>query len=152
MKFTPKSDGQLEQEAAARGPFKAGEYDFDVIEATDDVSKNGNDMIALKIKVYNDLGETRTVRDWLVSTDGMMYKIKHFADSTGLTKEYESGGFESFDCLNRSGKVKLRIEKGSGSYPDKNTVADYVPASHERPKMQAPKPSSTADLDDEIPF
>lgn len=155
MRFTPKSDEQLDQESSARGPFKPGEYDFEVKTAVDDTSKAGNEMISLEIKVYNDLGEVRTVKDWLVSSPGMMYKIKHFTDSVGLHNEYEAGTFDAYDCLNRTGKVKLKVEKGVGTYPDKNTVADYMPATDGKPKTKQSAPAkqmAVMDLDDEIPF
>ena len=142
MKFIPKSNEQLEKEAAARGPFRPGVYDFEFIESEDSVSQAGNDMIVVKLKVYNDQGETRTVKDWLL--EAIAYKLKHACETCGLGPQYERGEVESFDFLNRSGKVKLGVKDNF------NTVVDYIiqknaPAS--RPVVK--KPSDDSDV---IPF
>jgi hypothetical protein len=123
VKFTPKTTAELEAEAALRGPFPNGEYDFDFVDSEDAVSKNGNDMIAVTLKVYNSNGDSRKVKDWLL--ESMAYKLKHACETCGLGDAYEAGSIEAFDLLNRSGRVKLKIEKSSG-YPDKNAVVDYV--------------------------
>lgn len=146
MRFNPKSNEELEKEAAAHGPFKPGIYDFDFIEAVDDISKAGNDMISVKIKVYDEQGATRTIRDWLL--EAMAHKLKHACETCGLGREYENGEIEAADFLNRSGKVKIGIK-------DKfNNVVDYIPDTS-APKVAAKKATTNKpafDDDDSIPF
>jgi hypothetical protein len=156
MRFTPKTEAEIEAEAAARGPFKPGIYDFDVINALDEVSKSGNDMITLEIRVFDGNGETKKITDWLV--DKIAYKVRHAAYSVGLGREYEAGKLEASDFLNRSGKVKLKI-KQENPYPPRNVVYDYVvedkPAnvSSSRPPARKSVPAGGGDsFDDDIPF
>lgn len=149
MKFQPKSQEELDREAAARGPFRPGVYDFDVTSASDETSKNGNEMIAVVLKVYDQDGETRTVRDWLL--EAMAYKLRHACETVGLDHEYEAGTVSAADFEGRSGKVKLKIEKSSG-FPDKNVVADYVVEAAVLKPAPVQKQMVSADLDDDIPF
>jgi hypothetical protein len=156
MKFTPKTTAELDAEAASRGPFANGVYDFEFVEANDAVSQKGNDMIAIVLNVYNQQGETRKVKDWLL--ESVAYKLKHACETCGLGDAYAAGSVDAFDFLNRTGRVKLRIEKSQG-YPDKNVVVDYVVDETSRaastPARQAPnrKPVTLNDLDsDDIPF
>lgn len=142
MKFTPKSNEQLEKEAAERGPFRPGIYDFEFTDATDDISKAGNDMLVVTLKVYNDQGETRKVKDWLLGA--MAHKLKHACETCGLGPQYERGEVESFDFLNRSGKVKLGVKDNF------NNVVDYVVQGNTPTKR--PVANKQVDDSDAIPF
>ncbi|HUN00384.1 MAG TPA: hypothetical protein PLI96_07870 [Halothiobacillus sp.] len=148
MKFTPKSQAELDKESAARAALPAGEYDFDVADAVDDVSKAGNDMITITLKVYDADSSYRKVKDWLL--ESVAYKLRHAAETCGLGHKYEDGEIEAGDFLGRSGRVKLKVEKSAG-YPDKNVVADYVV----EPSVKAQRRPASAMAhgdDDEIPF
>jgi hypothetical protein len=142
VKFTPKSNEQLEKEAAERGPFRPGIYDFEFTDATDDISKAGNDMLVVTLKVYNDQGETRKVKDWLLGA--MAHKLKHACETCGLGPQYERGEVESFDFLNRSGKVKLGVKDNF------NNVVDYVVQGNTPTKR--PVANKQVDDSDAIPF
>lgn len=150
MRFTPKT----ETEVASSGLWPKGEYDFEVVEAVDGESKAGNDMTTLRMFIFNDNGEKRTVFDYLVATEGGMFKVRHFAEATGLMRQYEAGQMDADDMMGRTGRCKVAIIKDkAGQYPDKNGVVDYVkreekPSSRPAPSRQMAK----ADLDDEIPF
>lgn len=153
MRFQPKT----EREIAEAGLLPAGEYDFEVIEAEDTQSKAGNDMVALKLSVYdNKDGATRRVDDWLVDTDGGAYKIRHFASATGLLTLYEKGSLPASEMIGRVGRCKIAIRKDkTGNYPDKNSVTDYVKAP-ETASTETPIKKTLAtvaqELDDDIPF
>lgn len=151
MQFTPKTEEELKRESL----LPPGLYDFDVMEAEEKVSKQGNDMIALKLKVFSDTGE-RHVRDWLMPSMG--FKLRHFAETTGLVGAYEAGTLKAEDCKGRSGKVFLVI-KDSEQYGPQNSVKDYEkakkglePALTEPPKATAPSPAAIAAANDGIPF
>lgn len=120
LTFQPKTEEEL------KGPlFPKGEYDFDVVGAEDTVSKAGNSMIKLTLKVYATDGGITQVFDYLL--EALEYKIKHFCDTTGLTAEYQSGTLTSDMCLNRCGRCKLDIDHDkTGKYDDKNVVKDYA--------------------------
>lgn len=144
MKVTPIS----ESEARAAGLWKRGLYDFEILTALETSSKAGNDMIELEVKVYDTEGKSRTFKDWLVSSDGVAYKVRHFASATGMLPQYERGELRAGDCVGKTGRCQLGIEKGKEPYPDKNKINDYAPT-----VAGAPLIASVAEgLDDEVPF
>jgi hypothetical protein len=152
MNFTPKT----EEEIAAANMLPAGEYDYEVVEAHERVSKTGNDMIELKLRVFAAESE-RTITDYLL--EAMPGKLKHFCDSHGMSKHYENGTLQASDCEMLSGKCKVGIEKDkTGKYPDKNRIADYVvslvsmPRSASAPTRSAMPPTPGDPTDDQIPF
>lgn len=122
MKFQPKTD----KEIAEANLWIAGNYSFEIIEGTDKVSKtSGNEMIELKMKVYNDEGNHIFVNDYLL--ESMAYKLKHAADACGLADGYTAGSLSGMDFVGKCGTLKLKIQKSKDpAYADKNVVGDYV--------------------------
>lgn len=122
LEFQPKSEEELKKTIL----LPEGEYDFDTVGADEAVSKSsGKEMIKLTLKVYAPDGNTTLVYDYLLAA--LEYKIKHFCDTAGLQTEYQLGILTADMCLNKSGKVKLVIQKDkTGQYEDKNVVKDYV--------------------------
>src|SRR5690242_15015665 len=117
MRFQPKS----EKDVASAGNWPAGEYPFEIIEATEGESSTGNDMITMKVVITNDDGRTRTIWDYLVGTEGMAYKVRHCAYATGLGEEYERGELHGHDLEGRTGTCKVGVQKDKNKvYPDKN--------------------------------
>lgn len=125
MKFQHKS----EQEIIESKLLPKGIYDFNVIEATEKLSKAGNEMIVIKIMVWDKKGKERNITDYLL--EAMEFKLRHFCEVTGLIDKYNNDELTDMDCLNKSGKVLINIKKGKekpdgGFYEDKNSVEDYV--------------------------
>jgi len=160
MNFIPKSEAEIKKEEEQRAVWPRGTYDFEVVEYTDEVSKNGNDMIKLRLKVYHPDGGTRTIFDYLMPA--IAAKLRHACDCMGLTGQYESGTLEAADFDGGSGKLILYVKKGVGGYADQNAVADYVKSDG---PAKAPRSAVTkaavggggrgktqSDIDDEIPF
>lgn len=147
MKFNPLT------EAEVADLMPVGEYDFYVKEAKDTVSKkSGAEMIKLTLGVIDKNGRERTIFDYLI--DSMMYKVKHFADSVGLEKEYESGGYSAIQCENQSGKCKIIIDEPdpASPYSPKNAIKDYVKRDPNAASVQT-APAKTDDLfNDDLPF
>lgn len=160
MNFVAKSEEELKAELV----MPEGEYDFEVIEAADAVSKKGNDMIVVKLKVFAPDGGFRLVTDYLMAK--MAFKLRHFCETTGMMDRYEAGGLMARHCEGRSGRVLLQVEPerksddGAKTYPPKNSVGDYAkaPASGEAAsgkyrKASVPTPGGANDMEDEeIPF
>lgn len=125
MRFTPKT----EQELQAMSLVEPGQYPFEVVEALDQVAKSGNEMIKLKLKIWDNAGRERVIFDYVL--EAMAFKLRHFCDATGLTQKYEAGELTASDCPGKSGKLDLALEPGKqkpegGYYSDKNSVKDYV--------------------------
>lgn len=144
MKVTPIS----EADARAAGLWKRGLYDFEVLTAIETLSKAGNDMIELELRVFTTEGKGRVFKDWLVSSDGVAYKVRHFASAAGLLPQYEKGELRAADCVGKTGRCQIGIEKGKDPYPDKNKINDYAPIVPGAPLIASVAP----ELDDEIPF
>jgi Protein of unknown function (DUF669) len=155
VKFTPKTDEEL----ATENLLQPGDYDFEVSDAEETISKAGNSMIKMKVKVFDDLGSYRVVFDYLM--ESVAYKLKHAAKAVGLGDAYERGELEAYDFINRSGRCKINIQKDkSGQYPDKNGITDYLVDEATKTEARTVKRtpvggrsgSRVADMDDEIPF
>ena len=150
---------QTEAQIATANLIAVGEYPFAVLEATDTVSKGGNEMIKLKINVYESDDRARHVYDYLVDIESMAYKVRHFAESIGKLAEYEAGNMPADGLVGCSGTCKIAIDSKDPAYPAKNIVRDYVPPAAadglKAPKVtRAPKTKAAPAeiIDDSIPF
>lgn len=143
MKFAPKTEQEL------YNLLPAGIYDCEVMEAEDKVSTAGNDMIAMRLSVFDKDGKRHTVKDYLM--EKLAYKLRHAAYAFGLSEDYEKGTLEGIDMQGKAGKVKIKITRDpEGKYPDKNEVVDYiVPPEGAKTVTKAQR---DATLGDQIPF
>lgn len=105
MKFTPKSDKELAEERL----LPEGEYGFEISGAVDKVSKAGNDMIELTVRVFKDDGNFLLVTDYLM--EAILYKVAHACKACGLYDRYENGNLEADDFVGKTGQLKLGIQK-----------------------------------------
>jgi len=167
MTFTPKSEAALVKEDEERNTlWPKGEYDFQVKNYEDAVSKTGNDMIHLLLKVFHPEGGSQTIHDYLMPQ--MMHKLRHACEAIGILDQFEAGTLEARDFDGGVGKVMLKVDKAkpNSGYRDKNSVDDYVkpvarPTAPARGAMAGASPAerrerapkkSQAEIDDEIPF
>lgn len=148
MKFQPKSA----KEIAESGLLPEGEYPFEISGGTDKVSKTGNEMIELVVRIYKPDGSFSIVYDYLL--ESMAYKLRHAAEACGLLHEYESGILLGENFIGKTGTLKLKIQKDkNGVYADKNTISDYIVL--KEGETPAPLPEKKAGDDfkgDEIPW
>lgn len=143
MKVTQRTDQELQN----MNLIDPGQYPFEIIESVQRLSKSGNEMIALKLKIWDINGHERIVFDYLL--DSMAHKVKSFCRSVGLLDKYESGELLPTDCLGKCGSLNLVIQKDkTGQYSDRNSVKDYL---NETIVAKA-KPAETEFKDDDIPF
>lgn len=119
--------------------LKEGIYDAVVTASQDTVSSKGSPMMDITLSVYDENGNTHDVRDFLVFTKQMMWKIVHFAQSAGIMNLYQNGRLCSDTAINKRVQVKLTVEQGGEipqdklkgkpvgtRYFDKNKVEDYI--------------------------
>ncbi len=149
--FNPLSDDQINA-LQNRGLLADGVYPFTVKAIEQSHSKSGNAMLKVRLGILAAEGDERNIIDYLVATEQMMFKLKHFCEAVGLEDNYAKGNFSPSDCINRSGRVRIGVQKGgakddgSGFYPDKNSVKDYV-------KLElVPKVDDKPPFDDDIKF
>lgn len=140
--------------------LKEGIYEAVVTVSQDTISSKGSPMMDITLSVYDANGKTHDVRDFLVFTKQMMWKVVHFADSAGMMKEYEAGKFCSETAINKRVQVKLTVEQGSEipqdrlkgkplgtRYFDKNKVEDYIKQGEKVATENNPSPF----MDDDMP-
>ncbi|CAB4128250.1 Protein of unknown function DUF669 [uncultured Caudovirales phage] len=143
--------------------LKEGIYDAIVVASIDKVSSSGNPMLDMTLQVFDANGKSRDVRDFLVFTKAMMWKIIHFSDSAGLLTQYMSGKLCSEVAVGNRVQVKISVEEGGeipqdklkgkpvgSKYPDKNKVEDYIKKSDQKPLEQKVEDDPFAD--DDIAF
>ena len=151
MKFTPKSEEQMqreEQEAKNRFLWQPQECDFEILEAEDYTSSAGKQSIKCNIKIYNDEGRDQRVYVYL--TPNYMRLFKSACDACGLTEQYEAGEIEADMFEGKSGRCKIKIDKSKDpQYADKNAIDIFVGAGS---ASKPPRAKASADLDDDIPF
>jgi len=154
MLVKPKTDEQIEAEKnerlAAFQPWPAGTVcDYEIKEATEATSKNGNDMIKAHIDCYNDKGEVKAITvyfgDW---------NDYHF--SRICRDRYEAGQVDSFDLVGKTGKCVLGIEKGGlkddgTRYADKNNIREFLKPAEPTGKLMT-KEQAEAAFEDAVPF
>jgi hypothetical protein len=127
--------------------LKEGEYDAIISSSSDKISQSsGNPMMDMTITVYDENGKEHDVRDFLVFTKTMMWKVIHCATSAGLLQEYEAQKFCSDAVLGKRVRVKINMEEGGlipddklngklpgSKYPNKNKIEDYINRSENDP-------------------
>lgn len=116
-----------------------GDY-FAVIKKSEaKISSTKNHMLELDLDVYDINGRPHSLKDFLVFSQKMMWKVIHCADATGLTKEYEEKKFHPSMLPGKNVRVRVKTQKGGdiaedklkgkplgSKYPDKNVVEDYL--------------------------
>lgn len=144
MQFTPKTEKQIQEERC----IPEGEYDFECMAAEDKRSKNGNDMIEVTLHVFREDGSHLVLSDYLLGTDKMAWKLRHFCDSCGILDLYDAGELNAFHCRDVAGRCKVVVQDDP-QYGIQNKIKDYVCLG---PGQQA-KPVERVEVDDEgCPF
>lgn len=165
--YNPMSEEEAEKHRGYK-LCEPGIYEFRVDKATPRQSSSGNPMIELELTVFADDGGEYKVFDYLVATDKMQWKIRHFCDALRMTDAYEQGKFQPNMCVNKHGFADIIYQAGkpkndgSGAmYKDKNAVEDYFLDKKGNKKVRTENVSSKQgkqaepmpDLpDDDIPF
>jgi|ERR1700684_1960419 len=124
MKVTPYS----EEEFKSRKLMSPAIYEFRIHESREKISKNGQEMIEIILKVSDSInGRIFTIFDYLMDTETMGFKIRHIYECVGMIEKYESGNIDAKDLLGKSGLVKVGVKKDPNKiYDDKNVALDYI--------------------------
>lgn len=160
MRFTPFSKEDAEKARSTLLP--AGRYDALVRKATEKVSKSGNDMLELEVEVFHDEG-SMIVFDYLLSTEKMIWRLRHFCEAAGLLDKYDTGTLTAEDCVDINIAVELEHDKPKDpKYQTRNRIKEYMPsqfgsnaAPAKKPEASRPAAKKSAPADDDdgsIPF
>lgn len=158
MRVTPITAEEANEQSVG-DPWPAGIYDFMVKEADEAISAAGNEQIKLTLHIFNRNSQQRTVFDYLSSSKKAQWKVRHFAESVGMVRQYDTGDMPTNQMLDRPGRCKLGIEEASGTYAAKNKVLDYVTqvsgmagVVNTAPPVRSKVKTPADDINDEIPF
>jgi len=153
MKFQSKTQKEIDEEKL----LPEGEYGFVISDAKEKVSKAGNEMIELTVRVYKPDGKFVLINDYLM--EKMLYKILHCSEACGLLERYNSGELQADEFIGKEGYAKIKTQKSTDpNYSDKSVISDYVvPKAGEAktfipPKDNLNKALDGDELEDDIPF
>ena len=116
-----------------------GDYQGVIKKATCKTSYSGNNMLELEVDIYDENGKVHPIKDFLVFTKSMLWKVIHCTQSSGTFEQYEQKKLTPELLENKNIIASIRIQKGSeipierlngkpegSKYPDKNVVLDYI--------------------------
>jgi hypothetical protein len=115
VNFAPKTERAIIAELF----WPRGEYDFEVVEAEETVSGNGNAMMVLRLRLFREGHNPILIRDYLMTSKPL--KLVRIARACGLLPQYFTGSLVPSDFLSVKGRLKLGIDRQWG-----NVVKDYV--------------------------
>jgi hypothetical protein len=131
-----------------------GDYQVEVIDAIETVSKTGHEMIELKLKT----SAGSYLYDFLVFIPNAFWKIDAFRAATGeaVTPE-DDVEITGDDLIGRTGTARLIVEEYNGKKRNKvaswlTRKAGHMPAKPTPAAKPAAQPQPQSDEDDNIPF
>ncbi len=103
-----------------------GEYTLNIMDAVEETSKGGNDMIKLKCRVVNEDGTLGvSLYEYLVFSEKALFRIDQFLAACG---KHPGPGLDfSLDCEEMIGwefRATLKVEEHNGS--KNNKIAAYL--------------------------
>ena len=124
-----------------------GNYEVEVIDAVESISKRGHEMIELKLRT--EAGSI--LYDFLVFIETAFWKIDAFRESTGeqVTPD-EEVEINADDLIGRTGYARLVIEEYDGR--QRNKVAAWLSKPASTPEITINPAPASSDDDDNIPF
>jgi hypothetical protein len=122
MNFQPRTEQEITESALLR----RGEYDFEIIDATEKKSSAGNEMIELKVRVSNGIGISRMLTDYLLAKRPA--RLRNCCAACGLLDKYATGCLSADDFPGKRGTLRVTVEKAKG-FSARNIIQDYVSAS-----------------------
>ena len=111
------------------GLLDEGYYDFEVIKCVYGISKPGNEMITLDLKVLDEEGSVHIIKSWLIITDKMLFMLKHFWSSVGRPDMFGKQDTEEREFLGRCGRLEIK-HQASQKYGRTASVVDFLPCEH----------------------
>jgi hypothetical protein len=125
-----------------------GDYQVEILDAVETVSKGGHEMIELKLRT--EAGSY--LYDFLVFIQTAFWKIDAFRAATGeqVTPD-EDVEITGDDLIGRTGTARLTVEEYNGK--KRNKVAAWLaPKPGEKPAAKSAPKSQRSASDDNIPF
>ena len=124
-----------------------GDYEVEVVDAIETLSKSGHEMIELKLKT----SAGSYLYDFLVFIPSAFWKIDSFRAATGEEVTPEQDVEITADhVVGRSGAARLVVEEYNGK--KRNKVAAWLTGTAKPATQTRSAPQPQSDEDDNIPF
>lgn len=123
--YTAKSEEQLQSQTM----LTPGKCRYEVISAKLGDSASGNKQLELVLDVTDMPGKTKRVWDYLSAHPDFEFKIRHFAYSCGLGRQYEANELSDKICANKTGYCEIvhqTTKKGQYAGQVRSAVKDYI--------------------------
>lgn len=115
--------------------------------------KDGNpkpiyDMLELEFDFHDETGVVHSLRDWIVFSEGMDWKLRHLANTTGLLERYDDDTLDVPHLRDKTGVFTLSSKEFDSKEGKKrgNYVKDYVK------KPDSSQPASEPDFYNDVKF
>lgn len=121
-------DSEILEDGSSFTLLDPGEYDFTVEKFERKLSKNGNKMAALTLKV-TDGNVSTTVFDNLTLVKSAEWKLSSFFGALGLKKKNEPLKMDWQAIYGKTGRCKIKIEeydKKDGNIGETNRIDAYI--------------------------
>ncbi len=121
--------------------FPEGTYEAEIVKVEDKVSKAGNEMQAVTLKVFDDNNRSQLITEYI--TAAAVFKLKQLAVALGRSQEFEAGTFQADDHVGAGLRVSLIIET-TDQYGDQNRIKKMLAPAKSPLKAQPPQRPATA--------
>lgn len=136
MRFEPKTREELSN------LLQEGIYKGHVKTAIEKTSRSERQMFALEVEIYDSEGRAKNVKDYIVLSEDMQWKLYDFCDSAGIMDRYNAGEVSAEDCLDRTVFCRVTRKEAEGDFPAKNEIKGYLTADKaEKLAKKAEKPT-----------
>lgn len=128
MNYKPSTANEVREKML----IPAGEYDYEIIEAKEMMSKGNPEkgtkprpMLLVKHLVY--YGESTRYSDrYFMLDDDSFGALRNLCEATGLLKKYEDNTLQPDDLEGKCGRLKLKIAHNKFKDEDENKITKYI--------------------------
>lgn len=147
MRFKPFTIEELDDPK-----LKEGAANFEIIEASEGLSKSSNrPMMILKLSIDQE-GIHQLLTDYISFDENMRWKLRHFGRAINMADRLMDGNLDPHMCVGKKGKLLIKTER-TEQYGDQPKVRDYVPKDINKPTpINTVVVSTEIGSDDDIPF
>lgn len=122
--------------------LNAGEGRFKVLSAAEDISKQGNPMLVLKIQLTDAQNQQTTITEYL--TTKLLFKARTLLRAGGMDIPHGVNSIEwgVLDFEGKTGRCEIGIDARAGDFANKNFIKTYLEplAGAEATQSAAPPP------------
>ncbi len=133
--------------------LKVGNARFKVESAKMAFSKNGNEMLVLKIRIYDGDNQETVITEYM--TGALFFKARALLRAAGMNIPHNDnkGEWGLLDFEGKHGKCIIDIDVGNGDFPPKNYIKSYEEPQKDAAPSTVAKPNEpTNEPTDDIPW